>query len=72
MLKPEGGKQSLSSGFTNSAGLTFTIVSATNLALSLGDWPVLGPATESTPGQYQFTEPLDTNHERRFCRVRSP
>ena len=59
-------------GFTNSAGLTFTVVSATNVALPLAEWPALGTATEVAPGAYQFTDPLGTNHARRFYRVRWP
>ena len=59
-------------GFTNGANLTFTIVSTTNLALPLADWPALGTATELAPGQYQFADPLGTNHVPRFYRVRWP
>lgn len=62
----------LSFGFASTAGLIFTILGTTNLALPLADWPALGTAIEPVPGQYQFTDPLGTNHAQRFYRVRWP
>lgn len=59
-------------GFTNLPGLPFTVLSATNVALPLGSWTVLGPATEFSPGQYRFTDPGATNQPQRFYRVRWP
>ncbi len=58
--------------FTNLPGLSFTVVTATNLALPLSNWTVLGPATELTPGHYRFTDPGATNQPLRFYRVRWP
>jgi len=48
------------------------VLFSTNLALPLSAWTVAGTATETTPGQFQFTampSPAATNG---FYRVRSP
>jgi hypothetical protein len=58
--------------FTNTPGLGFTVLAATNLALPLSNWMVLGSATEVSPGQFQFTALQATNTPRCFYRVRSP
>jgi hypothetical protein len=58
--------------FTNFTGLSFTVLESTNVALPLTNWTVLGTATETPPGQYQFTDSQATNSPRRFYRVRSP
>ena len=58
--------------FTNTPGLGFTVLAATNPALPLSNWTALGSATEVSPGQFQFTDPQATNTPRRFYRVRSP
>jgi hypothetical protein len=57
--------------FTNIPNASFTILATTNLSLPLSEWPVVGTATESPPGQYQFTDAQATNGER-FYVVRSP
>jgi N-acetylneuraminic acid mutarotase len=56
--------------FTNTPGLTFTVLGATNLSLPLSNWPVLGGVTEISPGLYQVTEST-TNYGKQFYRVRS-
>ena len=58
--------------FTNTPGAGSTVVSTTNLGLSLPNWTTLGGATEVSPGQFQFTDPQATNNAKRFYRVRSP
>lgn len=58
--------------FTNVSGATFTALAATNLSLSESNWVELGPITETSPGQFQFTDPQATNSEQQFYRVRSP
>ena len=58
--------------FTNTSGLGFTVLAATNPALPLSSWTVLGSASEVSPGEYQFTDSQATNSPRRFYRVRSP
>ena len=58
--------------FTNLAGASFTALASTNLTLPLSNWTVLGPITDSPPGQYHFSDPQSTNNPHRFYRVRSP
>jgi GH25 family lysozyme M1 (1,4-beta-N-acetylmuramidase) len=58
--------------FTNTPGTLFTVLTATNPALPLSNWTVLGSVTETAPGQFQFTDLQATNNPQRFYRVRSP
>jgi hypothetical protein len=58
--------------FANTPGLGFTVMAATNPALSMSGWTNLGGATEVSAGQYQFTDPQASTTPRRFYRVRSP
>jgi hypothetical protein len=58
--------------FTNNPSLPFTALLATNGALPLSQWTVLGSPTETSPGQYQFTDSQANNGAARFYRVRSP
>jgi|CZKM01.1.fsa_nt_gi hypothetical protein len=57
--------------FTNKVGAFFEVLATTNLALPLSNWSLLGTATESPSGQFQFTDSQATNLSRRFYRVRS-
>jgi hypothetical protein len=57
--------------FTNTPGAPFSVLSTTNVALPLTNWTLRGPATETTPGQFQFTDPQATNSPQRFYRVRA-
>jgi hypothetical protein len=59
-------------GFSDLAGASFTVLAATNAASPLSNWTVLGPATEVSPGQFQFTDQGATNCAQRFYRVISP
>lgn len=56
----------------NTPGATFTVLSTTNISLPLTNWTVVGPATNTGPGLFQFTTPPTTNDPQRFYRVRSP
>jgi hypothetical protein len=58
--------------FTNLSGLSFTVLAATNVALPLSNWTVLGAPIEGPSGQYQFTDSQATNTPIRFYRVSSP
>ena len=58
--------------FTNSVGVLFGVLAATNPTLPLSNWTVLGGVTEAAPGQFQFTDLQDTNSLRRFYRILSP
>ena|SRR5437867_968468 len=67
------GNGSFRFAFTNSPGFIFTVLAATDLALHSSNWTVLGSATDSPPGSYQFTDAgVATNLSRRFYRVRWP
>ena len=59
-------------GFTNLPGLSFTVLSTTNLSVLFRDWMPLGGVTELAGGQYQFTDPQATNGAGRFYRVQQP
>ena len=56
-------------GFTNYAGVSFTVLSSTNVTLPLNNWTVLGVPLEISPGQYQITDPQATNSPQKFYRV---
>jgi hypothetical protein len=58
--------------FTNVSGAVFTALAATNVTSPLNNWTMLGPATEVSPGQFQFADPQTTNYPRRLYRIRSP
>jgi hypothetical protein len=68
--KPPGGACQFT--FTNTPGLGFTVLAATNPALPGCSWTVLGSATEVSPGQFQFTDSQAASNPRRFYRVSSP
>jgi len=56
--------------FRNTPGLSFTVLSTTNLSQPLNQWPSAGAAAETSPGHYQFTD-ATPNNPQRFYRVRS-
>jgi DNA-binding beta-propeller fold protein YncE len=58
--------------FTNTLGASFTVLSTTNLSLSLSNWTVVGTASNTAPGQFQFTSQPTTNDSQRYYTVRSP
>jgi hypothetical protein len=58
--------------FTNTPGAAFTVLATAFPTLPLTEWMVLGGATEPSPGQFEFTDPLATNYPHRFYRLRSP
>jgi hypothetical protein len=57
--------------FVNTPGTSFTILASTNLTVRLTNWTVLGTATESPAGEFQYTDTSATNRQR-FYEVRSP
>ena len=57
--------------FRNTPGLGFSVLSVTNVAVLVEEWPSLGLATEISPGHYQFTD-SSADSPQRFYRVRSP
>jgi hypothetical protein len=67
---PAGGGFQLN--FAAVSAASFSVLATTNLMLPPSNWPVLGTATEVSPGQYQFTDFAATNAARQFYRVQSP
>jgi hypothetical protein len=60
-------------GFTNVTGAPFTVLSSTDALASLGEWAVLGQASEISPGQFQYSDAqASTRDTVRFYRLRSP
>ena len=51
---------------------SFTVLTSTNLSLPLANWIVLGVATNTAPGLFQFATPAATNDRQRFYRVALP
>jgi hypothetical protein len=49
----------------------YEIISATNLALPVADWALLGTATEFSPGHYEFNDPGMSTSLRRYYHVRT-
>jgi len=66
------GSNGLHFTFTNSPGVSFTVLGSTNAALPVGQWSNLGAPTEGPAGQYQFTDPQATNKSPFFYRLRQP
>ncbi len=58
--------------FTNNPGAVFTVFCTTNLALPPGSWTSLGAPTETSAGNYQFSDPGAQTNAERYYRVRSP
>jgi len=58
--------------FTNIPNVSFTTLAASNLSLPSSNWTALGSPTETSPGQFQFSDSQATNQPQRFYRVRSP
>jgi hypothetical protein len=58
--------------FTNIPGASFTVLSTTNLSLPLSNWTVVGVATNTAPGVFQFTTQSMMNGSQRFYIIRSP
>jgi hypothetical protein len=58
--------------FTGAPSTAFTVLGTTDSALPVSGWSVLGPASEVSPGAYQFNDLQATNHPRRFYLLRQP
>jgi len=48
------------------------VLATTNLSLPLSNWTVVGMASNTGPGQFQFTSQPTTNDSQLFYVVRSP
>lgn len=53
--------------FTSTPGLSFTVLSTTNL--SLANWLAAGVITEAYPGIYEFSDPQLKNTPQIYYRV---
>jgi hypothetical protein len=54
--------------FAGTSGYVQTVFASTNLQ----DWTSIGPATQISPGRFQFTDPDATNFQQRFYKIRTP
>ena len=57
--------------YSNVIGAPFSVLGSPDLSTPLTNWPLLGPAIETQPGQFQFTD-SSSGLTQRFYRVRSP
>jgi len=64
------GNGSFQLSFSNTPGTTYTILATTNLSLSVSNWTNLGTTTETSAGQFQFTDTQAAGKPVRFYRVR--
>lgn len=69
-----GAGAGLTFNFNSTPGFStsFSIWSATNVALPFSQWKDLGHPTESPAGTYNFTDPSATTNSAEFYRVTSP
>ncbi len=60
--------------FTNTPGLTFSILATNNLTVPKTNWPVIGTAVESPSGSghYQFNDPHPATNSTQFYILRQP
>jgi uncharacterized delta-60 repeat protein len=58
--------------FTGDNSVSWIGVGSTNMASPLMDWTPLGPATQISPGQFEFVDSDASDHPSRFYRIRSP
>jgi hypothetical protein len=69
-----GGSSALTFTFTNTPGLTFSVLGTNNVGAPRATWPVIGTATESpaNSGNYQFTDANGATNAARFYLLRQP
>jgi len=58
--------------FSSTTNANFSVLATTFPGLPLSEWMVLSGVTETSPGQFQFTDLQATNFGSRYYRVRSP
>jgi hypothetical protein len=58
--------------FTNTIGAPFTVLGSADISLALDHWTALGPAIETTPGHFEFSDVAVNSRGLQFYRVRSP
>ena len=69
-----GGASAATFNFTNTPGLTFSILATNQVNAPRATWPVVGTAVESpaNSGSYQFTDPTPATNTTRFYLLRQP
>lgn len=55
--------------FTNAPTVGFNVFASTNFIQPIANWTLLGTATQTAPGQFQFADTQATNYPQRFYRV---
>jgi hypothetical protein len=58
-------------GFTNVAGGSFVALGASNVALPVSNWTMLGSVAEVAPGRFEFSDSQAAIMPQRFYRVRA-
>jgi hypothetical protein len=58
--------------FSGTSGFAHRVLASTNVVAPLGEWVVIGDATQVAPGLFQFTDAAATNYPQRFYRVHVP
>jgi hypothetical protein len=58
--------------FANTTGANLSIRGTNVLTAPISTWPVVGHPTETSPGQYQFTDSQSISNSRRFYILVSP
>ena len=69
-LKGPGGNMRFS--LSAPSGASFTLLSTTNLSLSMSNWTAIGTMTESSPGLYEFVQTQPPTQQQCYYGVRSP
>jgi len=69
-----GTSAALQFSFTNTPGLTFSILATNNVTAPTATWPVIGTVTDNPPGsgQYQFTDPNAATNSQQYYILRYP
>jgi hypothetical protein len=67
----QGGQQYMQLALTSVSGASFTVIGSTNLLLPAANWTVIGSMTETSPGQYQFTDPQPATNSMLFYRIQT-
>lgn len=58
--------------FTNTVGASFSVLGSSDISLPVESWSPLGPAIETSPGHFEFTDAAANSRTVQFYRVRSP
>ncbi len=73
-LVGSGATASLQFSFTNTSGLSFSVLGTNNLTAPVSTWPLVGHAVENPAGsgQYQFADPNPATNGTEFYILRQP